>query len=85
MFRHLTRVQSTAKLAGISLALAYGTYILLALPGIHQSFKWYIFGVHMLLIVVTLLIALFGALRGSRFCMFAILADAPLVYAQYLS
>jgi hypothetical protein len=74
-----------AKLAGTSLALAYGTYILLALPGIRQSLKWYIFGVHMLLIGVTLLIALFGAFRGSRFCIFAILADAPLVYAQYLS
>jgi hypothetical protein len=75
----------TAKLAGISLALAYGTYVLLALPGIRQSFKWYIFGVHMFLIAVTLLIALFGAFRGSRFCVFALLADAPLIYAQFLS
>ena len=75
----------TTKLAGISLALAYGTYILLAVPAIPQGFKWHIFGLHMLLIVATLLVGAYGALRGSRFCIFAILADAPLVYAQFLS
>ena len=75
----------TAKLTGISLLLAYGTYGLLAVPAIEQRIKWYIFGLHMLLIVATFVIGIVGAVRGDRVCMLAIIGDAPLIYMQFLS
>ena len=75
----------TAQFAGISLLLAYGTYALLLFSHIAQDFKWYIFGLHMLLIVATLLISAFGAFRGSRVCILVIVAAAPLVYLQFFS
>jgi hypothetical protein len=74
-----------AKLAAISLLLTYGTYVFLLIPGIAQGFKWYIFGPHMLLIVATFFIGILGAVRGCRFCIFAMVADAPLIYAQFFS
>lgn len=74
-----------AWLAGILLVLAYGTYALLLCSNIAQAVKWYIFGLHMLLIVVTFLVGVLGIFRGSRFCMLVIVADAPLVYLQFLS
>jgi hypothetical protein len=74
-----------AKLAGISLILAYGTYAFLLFSPVGQSIKWYIFGFHMLLIVTTLLIGIFGAFRADRFCIIAVVAIAPLAYAQFLS
>jgi hypothetical protein len=73
------------RFAGISLLSAYGTYAFLLFSAVAQGVKWYIFGFHMLLIVTTFLIGIFGAFRGSRFCIFAIVAVAPLVYAQFFS
>jgi hypothetical protein len=72
-------------IAAGSLFLAYATYAVTLFPVISQSARWYVFGFHMSLIILTLFAAIIGVLRGSRVCLLALIAILPLVYLQFFS
>ena len=76
---------SLTQITYLFLLLSYATYCALLLQIIPQSVRWYIFGVHLLLIVLTASVAIFAASRGFRVCLFALVGILPLVYLQFLS